>query len=306
MPRSDHITRPAPAGLARRQIMQYLLLMRLHAPIGIWLLLWPTLWAVWIAGAGKPDAGIFTVFAVGTIVLRSAGCVINDFADRNIDPYVERTAGRPIASGRVAPFEALVLFVGLMFMGLGLVMTMNTKTILLSLVGAALTVIYPFMKRIVAAPQFILGLAFAWAVPMAYTATTDLYPALDTSWVWLLYLCTIVWVLIYDTEYAMADREDDIELDVRSTAILFGEMDVAIIAVLQVVLLGGLLLLGNSVELGLWYRLGLVAAACVAVHQILLIRDRERHACLRAFHSNAWYGGAVFVGILLDYIFSAA
>jgi 4-hydroxybenzoate polyprenyltransferase len=291
--------------MAAQQALLYAQLMRLHAPIGIWLLLWPTLWAVWIAGAGKPAPGVFTVFVLGTIVLRSAGCVFNDFADRKVDPYVERTAGRPIASGRVAPLEALVLFVGLMFIGLGLVMTMNTKTILLALVGALLTVVYPFMKRIVAAPQLILGLAFAWGVPMAYTATTDMYPLLDTSWVWLLYLCTIVWVLIYDTEYAMVDRNDDIELGVRSTAILFDEMDVTIVAALQVVLLLGLLLLGNSVELGLWFRLGLVAAACVAVWQILLIRDRERRACLRAFHSNAWYGGAVFAGILLDYIFRA-
>ena len=306
MPGSDRSRGSLPGRIAGGQIAQYLMLMRLHAPIGIWLLLWPTLWAVWIAGAGRPDPRVFTVFVLGTIVLRSAGCVFNDFADRKIDPYVDRTAGRPIASGRVTPFEALILFVGLMFIALGLVMSMNTKTIMLSLVGAALTVIYPFMKRVIAAPQFILGLAFAWGVPMAYTATTDQYPLLETSWVWLLFVCTIVWVLIYDTEYAMVDRDDDIELGVRSTAILFGEMDVTIIASLQVVLLGGLLLLGNSVDLGLWYRIGLIVAGSVAAWQILLIRDREREACLRAFLSNAWYGGAVFAGIVLDYVFSAA
>jgi 4-hydroxybenzoate polyprenyltransferase len=242
---------------------------------------------------------------LGTIVLRSAGCVFNDYADRKIDPYVERTARRPIASGKVTPSEAIVLFVGLMFIALGLVMTLNTTTILLSFVGAALTVVYPFMKRVIAAPQLVLGLAFAWGVPMAYAATTGSFPLLETAWVWLLYLCTIVWVLIYDTEYAMADREDDADLDVRSTAILFGEMDVAIIVVLQVVLLVGLLMLGNSVDLGLWYRLGLVAAAGVALRQIVLIRDRERDGCLHAFQVNAWYGGAVFAGIALDYIFSA-
>jgi 4-hydroxybenzoate polyprenyltransferase len=161
--------------------MQYLLLMRLHRPVGIWLLLWPTLWAIWIAGQGQPKAGVFTVFVLGTIVLRSAGCVFNDFADRKIDPYVERTAGRPIASGKVTPAEALMLFVGLMFIGLGLVMTMNTTTIVLSLIGAAFTVIYPFMKRVIAAPQLVLGLAFAWGVPMAYTATTDSVPLLETA-----------------------------------------------------------------------------------------------------------------------------
>jgi len=303
MPRSKAKSKRGPLYAAGAQLSQYLLLMRLHRPIGIWLLLWPTLWALWIASQGQPRAPVFTVFILGTIVLRSAGCVFNDFADRSIDPYVERTAQRPIASGKVTPTEALVLFVCLMFIGLGLVMTMNTPTILLSLVGAALTVIYPFMKRMIAAPQLILGLAFAWGVPMTYAATSGTFPALDTSWVWLLYLCTIVWVLIYDTEYAMVDREDDLNLDIRSTAILFGEMDVVIIAVLQTVLLGGLVLLGISADLGLWYWLGLVAAACFALRQMLLIRDRERENCLRAFNVNAWYGGAVFAGIALDYLF---
>jgi len=230
--------------------------------------------------------------------------VFNDFADRNIDPHVERTAGRPLARGGVTPVEAIVLFLGLMFVGLGLVMTMNAATIRLSLVAAAFTVIYPFMKRVVAAPQLILGLAFAWGVPMVYTATTGALPALETTWVWLAFLCTVIWVLIYDTEYAMADREDDMSLGVRSTAILFGDMDVTVIVALQAVLLIGLLLLGNSVELGLWYRLGLLAAAGFALRQILLIRDRGRDECLQAFHINAWYGGAVFAGILLDYLFA--
>lgn len=305
MPESKLNLRSDPLRAAATQILQYLLLMRLHRPIGIWLLLWPTLWGLWIASTGQPSAKVFTVFVLGTIVLRSAGCVFNDFADRKIDPYVARTAGRPIASGKVAPTEAIVLFIGLMFIGLGLVMTMNTTTILMSLIGAGLTIVYPFMKRVIAAPQLVLGLAFAWGVPMSYTASTGSFPKLDTAWVWLLYLCTIVWVLIYDTEYAMVDREDDVDLDVRSTAILFGEMDVTIIVVLHVVLLAGLLLLGNSVELGLWYQLGLIAAAGVALRQLMLIRERERTNCLRAFSINAWYGGAVFVGILLDYLFGS-
>jgi len=277
----------------------YLRLMRLHAPIGIWLLLWPTLWALWIASSGRPSPAVFAVFVLGTIVLRSAGCVINDFADRHLDPHVQRTADRPIASGDVSPREALVLFVGLMLIALGLVTTMNSLTVQMAIVGAALTIIYPFMKRIIAAPQLVLGLAFAWGVPMAYAAETGEIPQTG----WLLYLCALVWVVIYDTEYAMSDREDDLKLGIHSTAILFGEMDVAIIAGLQLVLLGGLFLLGRSAGLGLWFLLGLVAAAILALRQLVLIRRRDRDDCLRAFWNNAWFGGVVFVGIALEYIF---
>ena len=273
--------------------------MRLHSPIGIWLLLWPTLWALWIASEGRPSPSVFAVFVLGTVVLRSAGCVINDFADRKIDSHVQRTANRPIASGEVSPTEALILFVGLMLIALSLVLTMNSLTVLLAIVGAILTIVYPFMKRLIAAPQLVLGLAFAWGVPMAYAAQTGEVPRTGG----LLYLCALIWVVIYDTEYAMSDREDDLRLGIQSTAILFGEMDIAIIAGLQLVLLGGLFLLGKSAELGSWFLLGLAAAVAFALRQLYLIRRRDPDDCLRAFWNNAWLGGAVFVGIALDYLF---
>ena len=279
---------------------RYLRLMRLHRPIGIWLLLWPTLWALWIAGAGRPGPDVFAIFVAGTVLLRSAGCVFNDFADRNIDPHIRRTADRPLASGELASFEAIVLFIVLMLLALGLVLLTNQRTVLLAVVGALLAIVYPFMKRWIAAPQFVLGLAFAWGVPMAFAAQTG-EPVPQTGW--LLFMCALVWVVIYDTEYAMADREGDLKLGIQSTAILFGEMDIAIIAVLKVVLLGGLVLLGREVGLGLWFGIGLGAAALLDLRQLWLIRGRNPDGCLRAFANNAWFGGAVFAGIVLDYIF---
>jgi 4-hydroxybenzoate polyprenyltransferase len=295
---SDLADRAAKAGVRAES---YFRLMRLHQPIGIWLLLWPTLWAIWIAGSGEPSSAVFAVFVLGTVVLRSAGCVINDFADREIDPHVRRTASRPLASGEIRPVEAIVLFVVLMLVALGLVLTMNTLTVQLAIVGAVLTVIYPYMKRLIIAPQLVLGLAFAWGVPMAYAAETG-----DVSRTgWLLYLCTLIWVVIYDTQYAMSDREDDLKLGVKSTAILFGEMDLLILVGLKLLLLAGLLLLGRSVELGGWFLVGLAAAAGFALRQLYLIRHRDPEGCLRAFRNNAWFGGAVFLGIALDYIFRA-
>jgi 4-hydroxybenzoate polyprenyltransferase len=280
----------------------YLRLMRLNSPIGIWLLLWPTLWALWIASEGRPTPSVFAVFVIGTVLLRSAGCVINDFADRKIDPEVRRTANRPIASGEVAPFEALILFVGLMLVAFGLVTMLNPLTVQLAVFGAVLTIVYPFMKRFIVAPQLVLGLAFAWGVPMAYAAETGAYPP---STGWLLFLCALIWVVVYDTEYAMSDREDDLKLGVHSTAIWFGEMDVAIVGGLQLVLLGGLLLVGRSAELGLWFLVGLAGAAAFALRQLWLVRRRDPERCLRAFWNNAWFGGAIFAGIVLDYIFAA-
>jgi len=277
----------------------YLRLMRVHKPIGVWLLLWPTLWALWIASEGLPEPRIFAVFVAGTFLLRSAGCVINDFADRKFDPHVSRTADRPIASGEVSAGEAIVLFVALMLIALGLVLMLNVLTVQLAFVGALLTIVYPFMKRLIAAPQLVLGLAFAWGVPMAYAAATGAVPRAG----WLLFVCALVWVIVYDTEYAMSDREEDLKLGIQSTAILFGEMDVAIIAGLQAVLLAGLGLLGRSAELGLWFWVGLAAAAGFGLRQLWLIRGRDSAACLAAFWNNAWFGGAIFAGILLDYLF---
>ena len=242
---------------------------------------------------------IFLIFVVGTIVVRSAGCVINDFADRNIDAHVERTADRPLARGEVSPAEALILFVALMLIALGLVLNMNRLTLLFAAGGAAVTVVYPFTKRFLSTPQFVLGIAFAWGVPMAFAAQQG-----EVSRVgWLLFLAAVIWVVVYDTQYAMADRNDDLKIGVRSTAILFGDLDRLFIGGLQLLLMASLYLVGRSAELGIWYYGGLVAAALFGLYQQILIRDRDAGRCVRAFLNNAWLGGSVFVGIALDYLF---
>jgi 4-hydroxybenzoate polyprenyltransferase len=283
------------------QFGRYARLMRLHQPVGIWLLLWPTLWTLWIAGEGRPDERMLIVFVLGTIVARSAGCVINDLADRKIDRYVRRTSGRPLATGEVATAEAVLLFIGLMLIGLGLVLTLNRPTLYFALGGAGVTLFYPFTKRFFSAPQIVLGIAFAWGVPMAYVAQLGSVPRLG----WLLFLTALIWVVVYDTEYAMVDRDDDARLGVHSTAILFGEMDRTLIGVLQVSLLAGLVLVGRGAELGVWYYSGIAAAAALCIHQQVLIRNREREGCFHAFLSNAWLGAAVFVGIVLDYFYTS-
>ena len=277
----------------------YVRLLRLNRPIGIWLLLWPTLWALWIAAQGRPDPRVFLVLVIGTILVRSAGCVINDFADRNIDGHVRRTANRPLATGEVAPAEALILFAGLMLIALGLVLSMNRITLLFAVGGAALLVVYPFTKRFLSTPQFVLGLAFAWGVPMAFAAQLGEVPRVG----WLLFLAAIIWVVVYDTQYAMADRVDDLKIGVRSTAVLFGDMDRVFIGGLQVLLFASLALAGRGASLSGWYYGGLAAAAVFAVYQQYLIRDRDVGNCFRAFLNNAWLGGAVFCGIALDYVF---
>jgi 4-hydroxybenzoate polyprenyltransferase len=278
---------------------RYLRLMRLHRPIGIWLLLWPTLWALWIASAGAPNEQIFLILVIGTIVVRSAGCVINDYADRKIDPLVARTADRPLATGEVAPAEALLLFMALMLIALGLVLTLNRLTLTFALAGAVITVIYPFTKRFLSTPQFVLGVAFSWGVPMAFAATLGDVPRVG----WLLFLATAIWVVVYDTQYAMTDRSDDLKIGVRSTAILFGELDRAFIVGLQVLLLASLVLVGRSAALGPWYYGGLAAAAVFGAYQAYLIKERDIGQSFRAFLNNAWLGGAVFAGIVLDYTF---
>jgi len=277
----------------------YLRLMRLHRPIGIWLLLWPTLWALWIASAGRPNEKVFLILVLGTIVVRSAGCVINDFADRKIDPKVARTADRPLATGEVAPGEALLLFAALMLIALGLVLTMNRLTISLAFAGALITILYPFTKRFLSTPQFVLGVAFAWGVPMAFAASVGDVPRIG----WLLFLSAMIWVVVYDTQYAMTDRIDDLKIGVRSTAILFGELDRAFIAGLQLLLLASLVLVGHSAALGVWYYAGLAVATACGVFQAYLIKDRDGGNCFRAFLNNAWVGASVFCGIVLDYTF---
>ena len=279
---------------------RYLRLMRLDRPVGIWLLLWPTLWALWIAGEGHPLERPFLALVIGTIVARSAGCVINDYADRHFDGRVKRTANRPLVTGEVAPNEALMLFAGLMLIALGVVLTLNGLTILLACVGAAVTIVYPFTKRFLSAPQFVLGIAFAWGVPMAFAAQLGTVPRIG----WLLFLAAIVWVLVYDTQYAMVDRDDDVEVGIKSTAILLGDMDRVFIGGLQLLLMLTLILIGRQAGLGDWYHGGLAIAAGLGVYQQWLISGRDREQCFKAFRNNVWFGAWVFVGILLDYVFA--
>jgi 4-hydroxybenzoate polyprenyltransferase len=285
------------AGKVIERVVQYGLLMRLDRPIGIYLLLWPTLTALWIAGEGRPGGWIFTVFVLGVILMRSAGCVINDFADRDFDRHVSRTRHRPIATGLVTPKEALVLFAVLCLLAFALVLTLNAKAILMSAVGVALAASYPFVKRYSHLPQIHLGVAFGWAVPMAFAAQTGGVPKVG----WLLFIATILWATVYDTMYAMVDREDDIRIGVKSTAILFGDLDRTMIGFLQSLLMLALFIIGRELQLGLAYHLALVVAAALAVYQQYLIRDRDRNGCFRAFLNNNWFGIAVFCGIVLSY-----
>ena len=274
--------------------------MRLDRPIGTWLLLWPTLWGLWIAGEGHPDPRVFSVFVLGVIVMRAAGCVINDFADRHFDSSVRRTQDRPLASGKVSPVEAIVLFVALSLVAIGLVLTLNRLTQLLAVIGALVTIIYPFSKRYIHTPQLILGVAFAWGIPMAFAAQTGEVPRLA----WLLWLTALVWIVVYDTIYAMVDREDDLLIGIKSTAILFGQADVFIVSLLQLLLLMALLLVGQAAEMGMWYLIGVGYAAVLMLYQHMLIRQREPSKCFRAFLNNNYFGGVIFAGIVLNYTFS--
>lgn len=287
-------------GLAE-QARQYARLMRLDKPVGIWLLLWPTLWGLWIASEGRPEPVNFIIFVTGVIVMRSAGCVINDYADRKIDGAVARTRSRPLAAGLVAPMEALALFAVLGLVALALLMMLNPLARLLAVGAAALTIVYPFSKRWLAAPQFLLGAAFGWGIPMAFAMETDAVPRLA----WLLWLDVVVWAVIYDTMYAMADRDDDLRIGVKSTAILFGTADLFIIGLLQVVLVIGLLLAGREGGLGLWYQAGVAVGAVLLASQLWIIRKRDPESCLLAFRANQHVGAAVFAGIVLDYTFRA-
>ena len=284
-----------------RQLRNYSKLMRLDKPIGIWLLLWPTLWALWLAGDGTPDQGLFVIFVFGVVVMRSAGCVLNDYADRNIDPYVERTRMRPIASGAVAPMEALTLFAALALIAIGLATMLNTPARLLAVIGAILTVAYPFVKRFLSIPQFVLGAAFGWSVPMAFAAQTGSTPELA----WLVFGTTMIWAVIYDTFYAMVDREDDRKVGVKSTAILFGEVDLFVIAGLQALMLVALVLVGVRAALGFWYYLSVVVAAGLMVWHQWLARDRQAAGCFAAFLHNHLIGMVVFIGIVLHYTFNS-
>jgi len=293
--------RPAPnfAPELVGQLRNYGKLMRVDKPVGIWLLLWPTLWALWLAGEGTPDQGLFVVFVLGVIIMRSAGCVLNDYADRKIDPYVERTRTRPIPSGKVAPTEALVLFVALSLIAIGLATMLNRPAQLLAIVAGGLTVAYPFVKRFVSVPQFVLGAAFGWAVPMAFAAQTGQMPELA----WLVFGTAVIWAVIYDTFYAMVDREDDLKVGVKSTAILFGEVDIFIIAGLQLLMLVALVLIGYRANLSLWYFLSVLISGMMMAYHLWLAHDRQPASCFAAFLHNHYIGMTVFIGIVLHYTF---
>jgi 4-hydroxybenzoate polyprenyltransferase len=279
------------------RLREYALLMRLHRPIGILLLLWPTLWALWYAAGGTPSWHVLAVFVAGVVLMRSAGCVINDYADRDFDPHVARTRDRPLAAGRVSTREALALFVVLSFIAFALVLTLNTLTIVLSFVGALLASTYPFIKRITHLPQFYLGAAFGWGVPMAYAAQTGSV----SPDAWILFAATLGWAVAYDTAYAMVDRDDDLRIGVKSTAILFGRADRVMIALFHAITLGLLAWAGARAGLGLTYHMGLVLAGLLAAYQQWLMRARDRDGCFRAFLNNNWFGAAVFAGLLLSY-----
>jgi 4-hydroxybenzoate polyprenyltransferase len=281
-------------------LLDYARLMRLDRPIGIWLLLWPTLWALWIAGRGRPNPHIFTVFVIGTVLMRSAGCAINDYADRSFDPHVERTRDRPLAAGRISTLEALVLFAGLSMTALVLALQLNRETLLLAALGGFLAISYPFVKRFLPVPQLYLGVTFGWGIPMAFEAQLERVPRVAL----LLLLANMLWVTVYDTMYAMVDRDDDIKIGVRSTAILFGDSDRHIIAVLQIMTLLSLFLVGQTLHMTYWYYLGLAGGAIFFAYQLWLIRARDREACFRAFLNNNYFGMAVFLGVLIAYQFA--
>jgi 4-hydroxybenzoate polyprenyltransferase len=284
-----------------RRVEEYALLARFDRPIGTWLLLWPALWALWIAGNGRPNPKVLVVFVAGVIVMRAAGCVINDFADRDIDPHVRRTQDRPLAARRVSPVEALILFGGLALIALALVTRLDPLTIKLAFIGAALTVSYPFVKRIFPMPQLYLGISFGgWSVPMAFAAQTGTLPRIG----WVLYIAAVVWAAIYDTVYAMVDREDDLKIGVKSSAILFADMDRLLIFAMQAMMLLALVLVARNLHFGRWYYSGIVAAGILFLYQQWLIRNRRPAGCLRAFLNNNYVGLAVFVGILLQYVYA--
>jgi 4-hydroxybenzoate polyprenyltransferase len=274
--------------------------MRIDKPIGVWLLMWPVLWALWLAGSGHPDQGLFVVFLLGVFVMRSAGCVLNDYADRKIDPYVERTRDRPLASGAVTPTEALILFVALSLIAIGLASMLNRQAQVLAIVAAGLTIVYPFIKRYVSIPQFVLGAAFGWAVPMAFAAQTGGTSRLA----WLVFGVALVWAMIYDTFYAMVDREDDLKVGVKSTAILFGDVDLFVIAGLQFLMLVGLVLIGLLADLGFWFYAAVAISAGLMAYHLWLARDRQPAGCFAAFRHNHIIGMVIFIGIVLHYSFN--
>lgn len=276
----------------------YIQLTRLNKPIGIYLLLWPTLSALWLAGNGQPGWKNVVIFILGVVIMRSAGCVINDYVDRKIDAAVKRTAERPLVSGQITPRQALLLFLGLLVTALLLALQLPPLALKLSIIGAALATFYPFTKRYTHWPQAFLGAAFAWAIPMAFAAETG---SLDPR-MWLLFSATLLWALIYDTMYAMVDRDDDLDIGVKSTAILFGNDDRLVIGILQIIMFSLLITVGIVFSLHQYYYFAIFIAIMLAIYHQWLIRARDRDACFRAFLHNHWIGLTLFIGIVIDYL----
>ena len=289
---------PPPPKTWRTRLAAYLDLIRADRPIGILLLLWPALWALWVAGAGRPPWDVTLIFVLGTALMRSAGCAINDYADRRFDGQVARTCKRPVATGRVSPGEAIGVFAALSLVAFALVLLLNRETVLMSFVALGLAATYPFTKRITHWPQAVLGLAFGWAVPMAFTAIQGEVPPVG----WVLFAATVVWALIYDTQYAMVDRADDLKVGIKSTAILFGERDRLIIGLLQALMIGLLVTAGVLAARGPVFYLGVAIGAVLFAYQQWLIREREPKRCFEAFVDNNRFGMVVFLGLLADYL----
>ncbi|WP_442488355.1 4-hydroxybenzoate octaprenyltransferase [Halomonas litopenaei] len=284
-----------PPGYLNR-IPDFLALMRLDRPIGTWLLMWPTLWALWVAAEGIPARDTLLIFVAGVYLMRAAGCVVNDYADRHFDGHVKRTRNRPLATGRISEREAKVLFVCLLGSAFALVWLTNGFTVWLSLIGAVLAASYPFMKRYTHFPQVVLGAAFSWAIPMAFGAVLGEVPMVA----WLLFTANVLWTVAYDTEYAMVDRDDDLKIGIKSTAVLFGRWDTRIIALLQLATLGLLAWAGSLLSLGGFYWLGWLAMGATFVHQQRLIKSRDRDRCFQAFLNNHWSGLVLFAGLGLS------
>ena len=276
----------------------YLRLMRLDKPIGIYLLLWPTLWALFLANDGWPSVKLLLIFVLGVVLMRSAGCVINDYADRHIDKHIERTAERPITNGEIAPKNALKLCLGLMILAFLLVLMTNQATIQLAIVAAALAAIYPFTKRWIQVPQLVLGLAFAMSVPMAFAASLGFVP----NNAWWVFLATVVWTMAYDTLYAMADRDEDLKIGIKSSAILFAQYDRWAIGLLQVLLIAIFIKIAHLFALGMHFNVAITLSAVLMIYHQYLIKDRQQERCFQAFLHNNFIGLTIFVGLLLDYL----
>ena len=282
----------------KQRMTLYEKLMRLDKPIGTLLLLWPTLWALWIVSGGRPGWMMTWIFCLGSLVMRSAGCIMNDLADRNFDAHVKRTRDRPLAAGQVSVKEALWLAAVLTLAAFSLVLTLNLYAIGLSFVGLALAASYPFTKRFLSVPQAYLGVTFGFGIPMAFAAVSNTLPPLC----WWLMLANFFWVLAYDTEYAMVDRDDDLRIGIRTSAILLGRYDVAAVMLSYAAMLAVFVFIGMKLQFGLYYYLGLLAAGCIMLYHYSLIRGRTREGCFKAFRHNNWVGGAVFAGIAANYV----